>query len=99
MPGQMHCPLTLHQVVVLSDLFRRASTFDVSETGHQNTLRERADVGLRKPKTHQSVSDFPSRNISDLQYQTILLDKEDPLDSDGGVRRNDVVCRLQMPDE
>jgi len=38
--------LTLHQIVVLSDLFRRPALLDVREQGHEDVLGERSHIGL-----------------------------------------------------
>lgn len=44
--GDDHPHHALHQVVVLGNLLRSSTTLNVGEQGHQDALREGADIGV-----------------------------------------------------
>lgn len=87
--------LTLHQVVVLGDLLRRATLLDVREECQQDILRKWLNICLRESGMSNSTRK-PGDNSLSL---VVDLEEQDSLNCDGGIRVDDVIVRAEMLNE
>jgi hypothetical protein len=65
------CRLTLHEVVVLCDLFWRTTLFDITKQGHEDVFRNWTDIRLRE----SSISGLSLVGRDDSQSLSVDFDK------------------------
>lgn len=80
--------LTLHEVVILCDLFGCTAFLNIGKESHEDVFRKRTDVCLCKSICQPN---FSWKLLVYSQCLSVDLDKEDSFDRNGGVRVNDII--------